>query len=175
MLFSFLKQPCFSCPESDADEIDPQSSSSVKKAFIREDCRRFLAGYSYHRPVFPRDSLDEEEVPLTQLICSINKTLSFVAVDTVHYFHFAESLGVDVIGARDKTAVVIVDPTVSSTIKRINRPLVMLNFAGREPVCVGSRVQQEFTSAFRKRLHARFTPAHDALQLAETYARIGLP
>jgi hypothetical protein len=87
----------------------------VKKAFYKNDCRRFLAGYSYHLPVFPRDSNDNNnvEAKLTELICKINKTLALVAIDSLQYFHFAESLGINLANITDKTSVVILDPDVS--------------------------------------------------------------
>nr|XP_031832989.1 thioredoxin domain-containing protein 11 [Nomia melanderi] len=38
-----------------------------------------------------------------------NKTLSLIAIDSLHYFHFAEGLGIDILKRKDKTAVVILD------------------------------------------------------------------
>lgn len=105
----------FSCDSvtSDEEPNDSQSAASVRTAFYREECRHFLAGYSYQRPIFPRD-LDngDDEVELTEAICRINKTLALVAIDSLYYFHFAESLGIDVGSAKDKTTVVILDPAV---------------------------------------------------------------
>ncbi|OXU20522.1 hypothetical protein TSAR_015773 [Trichomalopsis sarcophagae] len=106
-----------SCDSSTNDEEvdDPRSSTSVRKAFYREECRQFLAGYSYQRPIFPREpDNDSDEVELTEAICRVNKTLALVAIDSLHYFHFAESLGIDVGNAKDKTTVVILDPADES-------------------------------------------------------------
>lgn len=94
-------------------ETDPQSASAVKKAFTKEECRRFLAGYSYQRPIFPRDCEQEDEIKFTDAICKVNKTLAFVAIDSLYYFHFAEGLGIDVFNSSDKTVAVILDPAVS--------------------------------------------------------------
>lgn len=84
----------------------------MRRAYEREECRRFLAGYSYQRPVFPRDAEAEAETKLTEAICTINKTLALVAIDSLRYFHFAEGLGIDVGRADDKTVAVILDPAV---------------------------------------------------------------
>ena len=92
--------------------MDPRSALAVKAAYENEECRRLLAGYSYLRPVFPRDADNESELALTEAICKVNKTLALVAIDSLQYYHFAESLGIDVASVRDKTAVVILDPLV---------------------------------------------------------------
>ncbi|XP_014234025.1 thioredoxin domain-containing protein 11 [Trichogramma pretiosum] len=102
--------------EEEVERIDPRSAASVQKAHEREECRRFLAGYSYRRPVFPRDEDDaaadskEEEVQLTKDRCHVNKTLALVAIDSLHYFHFSEGLGIELGDKSDKTALVILDP-----------------------------------------------------------------
>lgn len=129
--------------------IDPQSSLAVKKAFEKEECRRFLAGYSYQRPVFPRDFEQEDEVELTDAICKVNKTLALVAIDSLYYFHFAEALGVDVTNSSDKTVAVILDPAVrlcflnNSEVRFINfffvhtflRQFFFFFFPGRKSIC----------------------------------------
>lgn len=71
-----------------------------------------MAGYSYQRPVFPHVSDHESEIKLTDAICKVNKTLAFVAIDSLYYFHFSEALGVDVANIKDKTIAVILDPAV---------------------------------------------------------------
>ena len=43
----------------------------------------------------------------------MNKTLALVAIDSLHYFHFSEGLGIELGGKPDRTAVVILDPLVS--------------------------------------------------------------
>ncbi|CAB0032174.1 unnamed protein product [Trichogramma brassicae] len=103
--------------EEEVEMIDPRSAASVQKAHEREECRRFLAGYSYRRPVFPRDDdaaadTKEEEVQLTKDRCHVNKTLALVAIDSLHYFHFSEGLGIELGDKSDKTALVILDPMV---------------------------------------------------------------
>ncbi|XP_011502270.1 PREDICTED: thioredoxin domain-containing protein 11 [Ceratosolen solmsi marchali] len=94
------------------EEIDSQSASAVKKAFYKNDCKKYLAGYNYHHPVFPRDPDDESnvELKLTELICKINKTLALVAIDSLQYFYFAESLGINLANITDKTSAIILDP-----------------------------------------------------------------
>ncbi|KAG7210429.1 hypothetical protein KM043_011961 [Ampulex compressa] len=95
-------------------ENDPRSANSVRRAFIKDDCRKWLTGNNYHQPVFPRDSIKDPNINLTDSICKINKTLALIAIDSLHYFHFAEGLGIDVLKRTDKTAVVILDAAAES-------------------------------------------------------------
>ncbi|XP_014215524.1 thioredoxin domain-containing protein 11 [Copidosoma floridanum] len=98
-------------------EIDPYSSIAVQRTALKEDCRRFLSGYSYQRPIFPQNSdfnSGSDEIPLTDAICKVNKTLAIVAIDSLHYLHFAEGLGIDISRSPDKTAAVIMDPADES-------------------------------------------------------------
>lgn len=96
----------------DSSENDPYSAVEVQKFFYKEQCRLLLIGNKYHRPIFPKN--DKETFNLTPSFCKINKTLSFVAVDSLYYFHFAEALGIDISIQKDKTAVIILDPTEES-------------------------------------------------------------
>lgn len=53
---------------------------------------------------------------VSELGCVRNRTLSFVAVDSALYHVYAERLGVDVLGAANQTAAVIVDHEVCSSV-----------------------------------------------------------
>lgn len=90
-------------------EFDSQSSPAILEAYLREGCQRYLSAYTYQRPIIPRENNISEEVELTEHICSVNKTLAFVIIDSLYYFHFAEGLGIDILNFPDKTACVILD------------------------------------------------------------------
>lgn len=91
---------------------DPLSASMVRKHFLKERCRRWLAGNKYHPSLFPRDSPKQFNVSLKDSVCKTNKTLALIAIDSLHYFHFAERLGIDISKRRNKTTVVILDAAV---------------------------------------------------------------
>jgi hypothetical protein len=92
---------------------DPQSASMIRRDFLREHCRRWLAGNDYHSSLFPRDSPKQFNVNLKESVCKTNKTLALIAIDSLRYFHFAERLGIDLLKQRNKTTVVILDAAVS--------------------------------------------------------------
>ncbi|XP_057319444.1 thioredoxin domain-containing protein 11 [Microplitis mediator] len=90
-------------------ENDSRSAIAVRRHTIENDCVKFLAGDKYHYAIFPDESDQKSDVKLTESVCNVNRTLAFIAVDSLQYFHFAEGLGLDVLKMRDKTAVVILD------------------------------------------------------------------
>jgi len=92
---------------------DPQSANMIRRGFLREHCRRWLAGNDYHSSLFPRDSPKQFNVNLKESVCKTNKTLALIAIDSLRYFHFAERLGIDLLKQRNKTTVVILDAAVS--------------------------------------------------------------
>lgn len=94
-------------------ENDPLSTSMVRKNFLKERCKRWLAGNNYHPSLFPRDSPKQFNVSLKESVCKTNKTLGLIAIDSLHYFHFAERLGIDISKRRNETTVVILDAAVS--------------------------------------------------------------
>lgn len=98
---------------SPANEEDVQSADVVKQAYLKSECKRWITGNRYHQPVFPRDNLEHPNINLTKSVCKINKTLTLIAIDSLHYFYFAEGLGIDLLSKKDKTAVVILDVAVS--------------------------------------------------------------
>lgn len=94
---------------SPANEEDVRSADVVKQAYLKSECKRWITGNRYHQPVFPRDNLEHPNINLTKSVCKINKTLTLIAIDSLHYFYFAEGLGIDLLNKKDKTAVVILD------------------------------------------------------------------
>lgn len=97
-------------------ENDPLSATTVRTNFLKEHCRRWLAGNNYHPSLFPRDSPKQFNVSLKESVCKTNKTLALIAIDSLHYFHFAERLGIDISKRRNKTTVIILDAAVSFSI-----------------------------------------------------------
>ncbi|XP_035744274.1 thioredoxin domain-containing protein 11-like isoform X1 [Vespa mandarinia] len=94
---------------SQSDENDRQSPIAIKHALLKENCKRSFAAHRYHEPVFPQDSFEKSNISLIKSLCNINRTLSLIAIDSLHYFHFAEGLGIDVLKKKDKTAAIILD------------------------------------------------------------------
>lgn len=95
------------------NEKDIRSADAIKQAHLRSECKRWVIGNRYHQPIFPRDNLEYPNINLTKSVCTINKTLTLIAIDSLHYFYFAEGLGIDLFKKKDKTAVVILDVAVS--------------------------------------------------------------
>ncbi|XP_015608172.1 thioredoxin domain-containing protein 11 isoform X2 [Cephus cinctus] len=95
-------------------ENDPRSANNVRRSFIKEDCRKLLTGNNYHPPVFPKDLPGHPNINLTELRCKVNRTLVLIAIDSLQYHHYAEGLGIDILNKRNKTAVVIIEPTQES-------------------------------------------------------------
>ncbi|KAH0546366.1 thioredoxin domain-containing protein 11 [Cotesia glomerata] len=90
-------------------ENDPRSAIAVRRHAIEYDCIKFLAGDKYHYAIFPDESDQKSDVKLTESVCNVNRTLAFIVVDSLQYFHLGEGLGIDVLKMRDKTAAVILD------------------------------------------------------------------
>nr|CAD7448565.1 unnamed protein product [Timema bartmani] len=87
---------------------DERSSKNLIEAAIEESCLRFHQAQKAHAPVFPRATYYRKTPRnFTGLACRTNKTLSFLAMDSVQFHQFAEGLGVNVLARKDKTAVVI--------------------------------------------------------------------
>lgn len=93
------------------EETDPLSAESLMLHHEKENCRRFLAGDEFLSPKFA-DEVDVNAT-ITNIRCSSNRTLWFVAIDSVAYFHFADVFGMNVLTRPEKTAVIVVDSEVS--------------------------------------------------------------
>ncbi|XP_076655779.1 thioredoxin domain-containing protein 11 isoform X2 [Halictus rubicundus] len=91
------------------NEYDAQSADAVKQNNLKQECIRWITANKYHPPVFPHDYHDQPDINLTVSACKMNTSLRLIAIDSLHYYHFAEALGIDVLKRKDKTAVVILD------------------------------------------------------------------
>ncbi|CAL1678301.1 unnamed protein product [Lasius platythorax] len=96
------------------EETDSRSASIIRKNFLKESCKRWLAGNDYYPSLFPQDSSRKFNISLKELVCKTNKTLALIAIDSLHYSHFAEHLGIDISRRRNKTTIVILDAAVES-------------------------------------------------------------
>lgn len=88
---------------------DTRSAGEIKKFRVKEECERFLFGNKYNQEKFPKESIDLSSTELTASACSANRSLAFIAVDSFHYYHFSEGLGIDILKIKDKTSVIILD------------------------------------------------------------------
>ncbi|KAL0119644.1 hypothetical protein PUN28_007820 [Cardiocondyla obscurior] len=91
---------------------DSQSASVVRRNFFKDDCKKWTAGNDYHPSVFPRESSRQFNISLKESVCKTNKTLALIAIDSLHYFQFAEHLGIDI--SKNKTTVIILDAALES-------------------------------------------------------------
>lgn len=85
----------------------------VRRDFLKEGCKKWMAGNDYHSSLFPQESPRQFNISLKESVCKTNKTLALIAIDSLHYFHFAEHLGIDISKRKNKTTVVILDAAVS--------------------------------------------------------------
>lgn len=115
MLFIFVSyfSQKYKTSQFTVNEENLRSADAIKQAHLKLDCKRWLTGNKYHQPVFPRDNVVHPNINLTESVCKINKTLSLIAIDSLHYFYFAEALGIDLLKRKDKTAAVILNVPVS--------------------------------------------------------------
>ncbi|XP_050461638.1 thioredoxin domain-containing protein 11 isoform X1 [Cataglyphis hispanica] len=96
------------------EENDSRSANTVKRNFLKESCKKWLAGNDYYPSLFPQDSSKKFNISLKELVCKTNKTLALIAIDSLHYYHFAEHLGIDISKRKNKSTVVILDAALES-------------------------------------------------------------
>jgi hypothetical protein len=95
---------------------DEHSSYALQEAASLERCRRLRRAKHIHHPVFPHSAYHRKSPRhFTGSACSTNKTLSFIAMDSLQFHQFAAGLGIDVLARHDKTALVIFNVVVSCT------------------------------------------------------------
>lgn len=80
-----------------------------------EKCRYLRIAHRIQPAIFsPRIQKPEEVNDTVEgMACKTNMSLSLVALDSLQNYYFAESLGIDILKEKDKTAVVILNPKVS--------------------------------------------------------------
>ncbi|XP_071574071.1 thioredoxin domain-containing protein 11 isoform X2 [Temnothorax nylanderi] len=96
------------------EETDLRSANIVRKGFLKENCKKWMAGNDYHPSLFPREFPRQFNISLKESVCKTNKTLALIAIDSLHYYHFAEHLGIDISKRKNKTTVIILDAALES-------------------------------------------------------------
>ncbi|XP_024891528.1 thioredoxin domain-containing protein 11 isoform X1 [Temnothorax curvispinosus] len=96
------------------EETDSRSANIVRKGFLKENCKKWMAGNDYHPSLFPREFPRQFNISLKESVCKTNKTLALIAIDSLHYYHFAEHLGIDISKQKNKTTVIILDAALES-------------------------------------------------------------
>lgn len=87
------------------------------KSLQKEICRNFLFAEKYHPAIFEEKSIRRNSiVDVNGLACKSNKTIAFVAMDSLLHYPFAEKLGIDLSKFRHKTTAAIIDDKVSGII-----------------------------------------------------------
>ncbi|XP_044758505.1 thioredoxin domain-containing protein 11 [Coccinella septempunctata] len=98
-----------------SDVSDYRSPENLRNYLSRETCRLFQIAQDYQPLHFSKELYDYVEgFNITGFKCNTNKTLNFIAMDSLYYHHYAEKLGVDLFQRPNKTALVILDDKMES-------------------------------------------------------------
>lgn len=100
-----------------SDIPDYRSPKNLKKAMRIEICKTLLIAQKYQHLAFSSELYNNDVVggfDVKGLKCKTNKTLTFIAMDSLRYHHYAEKLGIDLSKRPNKTAVVILDDKMES-------------------------------------------------------------
>lgn len=107
------------------DRSDPKSIRNLIKLFSKEVCRQFNLANNYHTAIFENkqyiiNKYNSRNVSIiTGEACKQNQSLSFIVMDSLNYYHFAEKLGIDLLKYRDKSAAVIINEKVNKQYMKI--------------------------------------------------------
>ncbi|XP_050498799.1 thioredoxin domain-containing protein 11 isoform X3 [Diabrotica virgifera virgifera] len=93
---------------------DYRSPENLQKLLYRERCKQFIAAEMYHPAIFSKNVPSEKNISIAGLSCRTNKSLSFVAMDSLLHYYFARQLGIDLNNEPDKSAVVILNDKMES-------------------------------------------------------------
>lgn len=92
--------------------VDYKSPDSLKKMFLKNKCKHFLASEKIYPTVFAKTSTSPKNISIAGLSCKTNKTLVLLAMDSLLHYSFAERLGIDLNKQPDRSAVVILNDKV---------------------------------------------------------------
>lgn len=96
-------------------ENDERSPSNLLKLWRRNKCREFVFAETIQPAIFEKKIENErKDHNISGLACRTNKSLTFVAMDSLLFYHFAERLGIDVTSSKDKSAVAIINEKMES-------------------------------------------------------------
>uniref|UniRef100_A0A6P7H3K6 Uncharacterized protein LOC114345684 n=1 Tax=Diabrotica virgifera virgifera TaxID=50390 RepID=A0A6P7H3K6_DIAVI len=107
---------------------DYRSPENLQKLLYRERCKQFIAAEMYHPAIFSKNVPSEKNISIAGLSCRTNKSLSFVAMDSLLHYYFARQLGIDLNNEPDKSAVVILNDKVSVFKYLMEHPTLLLSF-----------------------------------------------
>lgn len=82
---------------------------------IENECALFLLAVKTEPMNFVVETpevLNLNYSPLNGMACMPNKTLTFIAMDSLKYHHFAERFSVDVLKQKDKSSVILLNEKV---------------------------------------------------------------
>lgn len=109
---------------------DKRSPENLVLFHIRDKCRwlkmlKKAYTYSYLRDKSqPHYSKNDHAVPRD--LCSLNRTFTFFAVDSLLYSYFSKALGINLTNYKDQTAIVIVNNKVRIALRRFPISRVLL-------------------------------------------------
>lgn len=96
---------------------DMRSAENLKQRELKRNCEFMFLSELDEPTLFFNEENDENLDLMSGLGCNVNKTLSFMAIDSILYHTFAERLGVDILNYENKTAALILDHENESTFK----------------------------------------------------------
>ncbi|GAB0095391.1 uncharacterized protein DMENIID0001_107720 [Sergentomyia squamirostris] len=141
------------------NQLDKRSPESLQALAEKRSCELLQHGEVVNEAIFfPTTQLGGNRTDgLSGLACKYNKTMSFIVIDSLTYHPFAERLGVDVLAARDKSAVVIIDPENEST------------FVMHEEITLGN-IMQFVRNFFQRRLNRYLKTSDAPSKFTHTYS-----
>ncbi|CAH0563678.1 unnamed protein product [Brassicogethes aeneus] len=95
-------------------ENDHRSAENLQTIHKNEVCRNFLHSENFRPHSFEENVNMANAQDASGLACKVNRSLHFILIDSLVYYHFAERLGVDLNEFVDKTAAVIVNDKMES-------------------------------------------------------------
>ncbi|KAF5283521.1 hypothetical protein FQA39_LY17336 [Lamprigera yunnana] len=92
------------------EKEDYKSAKNLMKWWKQEQCRIGKIAESIYSSKFSELIAEtDDRINVTGLACKSNSTLTFIALDSLRYYHFAERLGINLFTIKDKTAAVIIN------------------------------------------------------------------
>ncbi|GJQ80005.1 hypothetical protein Trydic_g9478 [Trypoxylus dichotomus] len=95
---------------------DAKLPKNLQKIRKQNKCRLKAIAEKYSPQLFSNSIVTEQniKVDITGLACQVNRSLSMIAMDSLKYHHFANSLSIDILNRKHKTALAIIDEKMES-------------------------------------------------------------
>ncbi|KAJ8922905.1 hypothetical protein NQ315_001447 [Exocentrus adspersus] len=94
---------------------DPRSPVNLFKLWTRDKCKEFVYRENFQPSIFEKELEPNNNIHnISGLACKTNRSLTFVAMDSLLYYHFAERLGIDVTSGKEKSSVAIINEKAES-------------------------------------------------------------